>query len=485
MGKDEKILIYELAVDDNNYTFCNAIESELNKAYIEKEEIESHISENTEKLKELTPNCDKVDYTLAVCSGAICGVLDVFLVGKPDETPFGNITDKWFEERTKDFAKIYGWDGEGGLSSAIEKLEKVFNIPYDQTGMKEAGLQYLGLDMKNHHFKSLAHNPSLLGLFFSILDQFGDDQGNIAHFVANGDLVIWKVPDGKFELHGKTVPAKLFSAFTNWFGHLISDMSGSSSSKKRGMGIPSPLWTWTNDVIAIKRSLNIPVSEFDNALNDLALELYVKGYDARFQAAQAIPVFINEMIVRLLYSLRRLIKYYSVTTSSDRSFSGCWKACEPFSNATVKRMLTVAHGTFCLIDAGDALIRSAAAGAGTINITELFMRLNIVGIGRFTISLYGEIDRGIAAHGIKHEITELTKERTILNYYINGLQQLSLMYDDRDLLTFVDDFKNSDCYKESFQKSVDLARRRGVPESDIVKTKEDIDSYFSGGKNSV
>ena len=102
--------------------------------------------------------------------------------------------------------------------------------------------------------------------------------------------------DGKFELRGNSVPAKLFCGFVNWFGHLISDMSGASGSKGRGMGIPSPFWAWTNDIIVIKRQLNIPVSQFDNDINELALNIYKKGYDVRFQAAQAIPVFINEII---------------------------------------------------------------------------------------------------------------------------------------------------------------------------------------------
>ena len=38
----------------------------------------------------------------------------------------------------------------------------------------------------------------------------------------------------------------------------MSDVSGSSGSKGRGMGIPSPLWTWTNDIIAIKHTKITP-----------------------------------------------------------------------------------------------------------------------------------------------------------------------------------------------------------------------------------
>lgn len=482
-GDNKNVLLYDLEVSDANHTFSHSIQNEMEKALLEKETLESQLNENLEQLRLLTPECDKLDYALAVSSGALCGVLDIFFVAKPGESSFSNITDKWFEERTKDFAKLNGWNGEGGLSSAVRKLENVFKIPYDQTGMKEAGLQFLGLDMKNHRFKSLGHNPSILGLFFSVLDQFGDQEGSIAHYVANGDLIIWKVPDGQYELRGKTIPAKLFSAVVNWFGHLISDMSGSSVSKGRGMGIPSPLWTWTNDIIAIKRTLKIEPTDFDKHFNQIALDLYAQGYDTRYQTAQAIPVFINEMTVRLLYSVRRMIRYYSVTAASERTVKACWEACEPFSNATVKRMLTVAHGTFCLIDTGDAFIRGAATGAGTFNVTEFFMRLNIIGIGRFTVSLYGEAERSINAHYLKKDVSFLNKEKMLVDEYIRGLERLSQLYDDRDLVNFVDDFKNSDCYKEAFMKSVELARLRGVPEEKIIKTKAEGDAYFLGGGN--
>ena len=98
------------------------------------------------------------------------------------------------------------------------------------------------------------------------------------------------------------------------------------------MGIPSPFWSWTNDIIAIKRKLHIPVREFDKSFNELALEIYKQGYDARFQAAQAIPVFVNEVLARSMYSIRRLIRFFTTTEKTDRTFSSLWKACEPFSN---------------------------------------------------------------------------------------------------------------------------------------------------------
>ena len=139
-----------------------------------------------------------------------------------------------------------------------------------------------------------------------------------------------------------------------------------------------------------------------------------QGYDARFQVAQAIPVFINELLVRVIYSVRRLVKYFTSTKSEDRSFSSLWKSCEPFSNATVKRMLTVAHGTFCLIDTGDAVARGFVSGGGSFNVAEFAMRLNIVGIGRFTISLYGEDHTGLKRHALKEDIVVIHLQKIML-----------------------------------------------------------------------
>lgn len=283
--------------------------------------------------------------------------------------------------------------------------------------------------------------------------------------------------------HGNNIPSKIFCGFTNWFGHLISDISGSSSSAtkgNRGTGIPSPFWTWTNDIIAIKAKLGLSVSETDKAMNDLALNIFEEGYDVRFQAAQAIPVFINELIVRLFYSVRRMFKYFSETTKDNRSFKLMWKECEPFSNPTVKRMLTVAHGTFCLVDTGDAVAKGFITGGGIFNASEFILRLNVVGIGRFTISLYGETKRAFVYNTAKKDSEFASKEISIVENYIDGLKILSVKYDDSRLLTFVDDFKTSDAYTEAFNKSVHLAELRNVPEEKILRNKADIDKFFRG-----
>ena len=472
-NKYKSDIILDLNIDDDRFGFATSIDEALAQAEAEL----VVLNETVESIKELKPQCDKLDYILAASSGALCGVIDIFLVGKPDESPLGDITDKWFANRTIDFAKLCGYKGDkNSLSSAINFLEEKFKIPYDQSVGGGIFRELINLTPSNHHFKSLGHNPTLLGLFFSILNQFT----NTSDFVSNGELISLNNSDGKFELQGKNIPSKLFCGIANWIGHLISDVSGSSGSKGRGMGIPSPIWAWSNDVIAIKAKLNIPVTEFDKSVNELALKLFKKGYDVRFQTTQAIPVFINEMVVRLLYSIRRLIGYYISVPKNDRSWGLLWKSCEPFSNATVKRMLTVAHGTFCIIDIGDATIRGFEKGIGSFNVFEFVLRLNVVGVGRFAISLYGETKRAISYDHARESSDFAAKEITIVENYIEGLKILSAKYDDARLLTFIADFKKSDAYIKAFERSVQLAELRNVPANRILKDKADIDRYFGG-----
>lgn len=473
--ENKSAVILDLQIEDNCFAFAASVDSALENADAEL----VMLKETVDSVRRMKPNCDRLDYILAAGIGALCGVIDVFLVGKPGESPIGNVTDQWFADRTIAFAKLCHPEKKDfdSLESAIRFLEKKFGVPYDQTGIGDAGRVVFDLNAKNHHFKSLAHNPSLFGLFFSILDQFT----NTSHFVTNGQLISLQQADEGWYLQGENIPGKLFCGFVNWIGHLMSDVSGSNSSAKagkRGMGIPSPLWTWTNDLIAIKAKLGINVTEFDKQLNGIALNIFEQGYDVRFQSAQAIPVFVNELLVRFVYSVRRLIGCITEIKDGKMSFQAVWNKCEPFSNATVKRMLTVAHGAFCLVDLGDAAGRGFICGAGTFNVGEFVLRLNIVGIGRFSISLYGEAKRAISYVGAQQSASLAEREINIVENYIEGLKQLSEKYDDERLLLFIKDIQDSAIYVEAFGKSARLAELRGVPTSKVLKTKKDIDRYF-------
>lgn len=465
------VLEAEITIGEKEFAFTPSIESATEQAYAELDSLQ----ETIDSLKNLKPQCDKIDYAVAAGCGALCGIVDIFLVGAPGESPLGNITDKWFTNRTRDFAKMCGWKG-GNDKSAIGFLERKFKVPYDQRGAGDAASVVFELNPDNHHFKSLAHNPTLMGLFFSILNQFT----YTSHFVSGGDLIELVNVEGSFVLKGKNIPSKFFCAFVNWFRHLISDVSGSSTSKGRGSGIPSPLWTWMNDITAIKRKLGFEASEFDKAFNEFAVQLFEQGYDLRFQTAQAIPVLMNELIVRMFYMVRRLVGYLGRTSKEERNFSSLWDECKPFSNPTVRRMLTVAHGTFCLLDAGDAAVRAVIKGGGTFNPVEFVMRLNIIGVGRFAVSLFGEVKDGVRYWRAKKKADFVKREMVIVEDYIEGLKLLALKYDDAELKTFIVQLGNGEQIQDAFKKSIALADLRGVPHP--LRTIEDIDDYFNPKK---
>ena len=125
------VVVLELTAGKNNFEFAQNIETALSSAETDLQELEDKIAETEETVKALTPECDKSDYILSASSGALCGIVDIFLVGKPGESPIGDLTDKWFAERTKSFAKLCKWDStkDDSLKSAIKHLEKKFKIP--------------------------------------------------------------------------------------------------------------------------------------------------------------------------------------------------------------------------------------------------------------------------------------------------------------------------------------------------------------------
>lgn len=104
----DAVMLLELGIGEDCYEFASDIKTALASAEVELFAITSKLNESSSTLKKLTPECDKIDYTLAECSGAICCVMDIFLEGKPGESPVGDVTDKWFENRTMDFAKMCG-----------------------------------------------------------------------------------------------------------------------------------------------------------------------------------------------------------------------------------------------------------------------------------------------------------------------------------------------------------------------------------------
>lgn len=331
-----------------------------------------------------TASCDKFDYMIAGTCGLIGGLIDVFLVGAPGEGYLTKFTDDVADGAVQKFAKFMGWNGarddKDPTASAIGYLERNFKVNYDQAtsyGRNGTDGAVTNMSMSNHHLKSLGHSPDLVGLFFSILDQFN----STAHFVSDGKLV--SIDTASFELRGSNLAAKIFCGFCNWLGHLFSDMAGSSGTRGnatggRGAGIPIPFYSLLQFV---------DVGEFDqhkHTFATVAVKVFENGYDLRHGMAMAIPVLVTELLTRIMWVVKQ--RFY------HEKF---WSECIPSANQPeLRRMLMIAHGSLCLVDGADAAIRSGG------ELVQFMLRVNIIAWARFGTLALKELNAWYRSGGL-------------------------------------------------------------------------------------
>ena len=328
-------------------------------------------SDENKALIQKNDKCDKYDYLAAVACGAIGGMIDIFLVGAPGDSVLGKWTDAQVDNVVKGFANLSGWspraDKADNVASAIGFLEKKFKVNYDHRYSADVD-NLFNMSTKNHHMMSLAHSPDVIGLFFSILNQFT----STASFIANGQLIA--IRSETFELQGGNFISKIFSGIANWFGHVMSDIAGSSGSRAntgRGTGVVMPFY----ELFGFCKFGKFNVGKDKQDLATIATRAFQEGYDFRFGLAMAIPVVITDLSIRLIWSLRRYFQYGKPL-----------KECIPTQkNADLRVMLLFGNGTLCVMDGIDAGVRSGG------NFLAFFMRLNLIAWFRFVTLVLKEI----------------------------------------------------------------------------------------------
>ncbi|MDF5130875.1 hypothetical protein P3628_06830 [Vibrio parahaemolyticus] len=172
---------------------------------------------------------------------------------------------------------------------SVKKLEKLHKVSFDQIkGHKLAG--------PNHRARTLGHDP-IFGLIFGVRD------------IMNGELT--KMVNGQFIVEKTVVEpvSHLFEAVRTWAGHIVSDIN-------TPQGVP------------------MPGAQFVDWLSggDFMDRTYQRGMDFRHLFAQAIPVILSDVLIRL-YCL-----YKGYASSFTEAFS-------PIPNTKIRRMLLMMHAT--------------------------------------------------------------------------------------------------------------------------------------------
>jgi hypothetical protein len=413
--------VSETDIKQSGYDIDAAIKDIDNCLNITNKKIEALNSE----IDRLTNHADGMDYIVAVVSGILAGAIDSIWVGDFSLDRANEYGDNKVNNFVIKIAQKAGYTGDD-LNGAVKYLEKNYAIVADKaTNDFGGGLQ--------HHLRDFSHHPTLIGLFFSMLTQFthklyGTDVAR--HFkvveVSQADLI----------LIGKNLPEKITFGLINWFFHMISDMAGSSSSISKGntgTGLPGPLVSFLKEISALPifrklddngyKKFSVWISKLFNGtllakkdengkiIEAVKFDLRTEIGVANELKRQAVPVIINECIVRGFYFIRRLCN--EIKSKDIRSFDEMsrvdWKATLPFKNRTIVRMLTISTGTFMAFDLIDAAIRSAAKSGGNAAVfaKEFILKVNFVGVGRFAIAAGTDIGMGIKRNKLRNERMQL------------------------------------------------------------------------------
>lgn len=390
----------------------------------------------------LTNHADGIDYIIAVCSGILTGLIDVFFVGEFSLTK----NKEWGSEKVngivEKFAKKNGYKGKDGdgIGGPISFLEQKFKMASDSVTNTMGG-------SRQHHLRDFSHHPTLLGCFFSLFTQF---TGKVVGTNTIGSLIIVPLPNDS--LIGKNVREKIFLGIVNWLGHMISDIAGSSNTPGGGMGLPGPLLSILKKFSAILHPLIPQNNSGNNKLSVLVSKLYngtlladrdsngkiihPQNFDFRAELGflkhmgkQSIPVLINETIVYIFYSIRRLTKELKKNSlSSLKDLKNIeWQKVLDYKSRTIKRMLTISTGSFMAVDLADATIRSMikSKGNSAAFFSNFLLRVNFAGTMRFTFAIYTDAKMGYKKVRKKDERIRLYQELLELNnakcFYKQGL----------------------------------------------------------------
>lgn len=405
-------------------------------------------------------NLDKWDYLIATCGGVVGGLIDVFLVGAPGDSVLGKWTDAQVDKVVTEFAKFNGYkpqDG-GGVDKAIAFLEKKFKVNYDQS-VSSAASEVFGITPKNHHMKSIAHSPDILGLFFSILNQFT----STSTFISDGRLITMDTET--FELRGGNFVAKLFCGFYNWLGHLMSDVAGSSSAKGRGAGIVMPFY----ELFQLFDFGSFNLGKEKGTLADVATKAFEQGYDARFGLTMTIPVIMSDLVIRLIWSLRRLIQYKAPL-----------RECIPFSrHRDLRIMLLVGNGALCVIDAVDAGVR-----AGGVSAPAFVVRLNMVAWAKLVKLAIREVFILAGAVDIDMAVEVFMETDSLIKGYLEELKRIDIEAFEREVEEYENWSAKLDAVTDDIQLNSFLMNTYKKMNMELPWTGE-FDEFFANKENKL
>ncbi|WP_165249593.1 hypothetical protein [Adlercreutzia sp. ZJ141] len=419
IDEDSPLVQYEITFQEKQKFLISGID-----AYRSSSNIGNVYADVTETLRDdikwepHVDKADKIDYIVAVSSGVLAGLIDVFYVGDFSLDRASEWGTQKVEKLVMKVARVEGYSGDD-LNSAIKTLEKKYPFAADGNTNDFGG----GL---NHHLRDFSHHFSIGGLFFSIITQF---TGLVVGTDETGTLRVVHVPESHKACIGKNFQEKIAFGTIGWFFHMVSDMAGSSGSLMGGTGIPGPLVSFMKELSSLPffkdstdgdMGFRLWVTKLFNGTffadhdeNGKIIKSSMRKFDLRTEigilgeiSRQTIPVLINQCVVRGFYFCRRLSR--EIRELKIRGISDLGRIAPedilPWNTSAMRRMVTVSSGIFTGVDIADAAVRAIKSE----DPVAFFLRVNYVGVATFVIACV--VDANAALEGKNHTEDETPEE---------------------------------------------------------------------------
>lgn len=261
---------------------------------------------------------DAIDYSICALAGIIAGAVDILLVGIPAAGKEGTEAGPLSDYIRRKFNEAFPPEEMSRLADSKDS-----KVPYDAQDNRNTSEYVQGLSAYYHRLLSLGHDP-ILGFVVGVFDIM---TGRMTTIDKSGKIV-----SQVMECYTDRKETNIFAAIAKQFAHLKSDITTS-------MGLPAPM-------MGLFNLLQFgSIGEENQTIAEIVQGMYYEGYDFIHFCSMSIPVMVVEVIVRILYALKRIKE-------------GCpIKDSIPFSlnrerHPKLSTMLFIAHSAATAINAG-------------------------------------------------------------------------------------------------------------------------------------
>ena len=313
---------------------------------------------------------DKNDIAISAIAATVGAAIEIFLVGIPHKTktglkagPLSNYIRDWFDKKFPE--------------EEMQKLanSKISKVPFDAQDNRNTKIQVEGLSSYYHRLFELGHDP-ILGFIFGVFDIM---TGSMTTIDRKGKIIRQTI-----DVYRDRKESNIFLALAKQVAHLKSDVTTS-------MGLPVPL-------MALLNLLQIgSIGKEEQTIAEIVQGMYYEGYDFIHFCSMSIPVVVTEVIVRLLYAIKRIKEGCSIKDSipltTDRQ-----------KHPKLATMLFIAHSGATAINLGKILF---AQNPLAINYPQW------LAVGKYTYQqlIWGLIEKPLLQyHFIEEKIEEELKD---------------------------------------------------------------------------